>query len=89
MEAGEKAGERLWSAFWSPCSLPSAFPFSSSLGGWSVCLGPPRVGGEGGEPGVASSEVGVYGGRERNNPESIRNGKAEGSGLGVLITGIE
>lgn len=41
------------------------------------------------EPGVASSEVGVYGGRERNNPESIRNGKAEGSGLGVLITGIE
>ena len=31
----------------------------------------------------------MYGGRVRNNPEAIRNGKAEGSGLGVLITGIE
>ena len=51
VEAGKKAGERLWSAFWSPCSPPSAFSFSSSFGGRSVCLGPPRVGGEGGEPG--------------------------------------
>lgn len=31
----------------------------------------------------------MYGGRVRNNPEDIRNGKAEGSGLGVLITGME
>ena len=51
VEAGESAGERLWSASWRLCSSPSAFPFVSSWGGQGVCRGPPRVGGEGGEPG--------------------------------------
>lgn len=29
----------------------------------------------------------MYGARVRNNLEAVRNGKAEGSGLGILVSG--